>query len=233
MKSPVADPKDGWRGALEGIRETVQNLHPRSLTMRAMKEAESSSSGAAAFGEATYVIDRMVEGHPARDVRTVALRPHGAGRDGDDGGDLLRALPGSFGNKWMWSPIIVTPPVIVAGVMGVFSRKWAKTVLPVTAIIYTANGLLGEFFHARGVAAQAWRLGPRLLQRADGSPDRRPRADDHGRRHGPAGRALAPRGRASLVRDLSRPDHLPNLREGRQPRNRRGFPASVEASRRR
>src|SRR5690348_10895393 len=24
----------------------------------------------------------------------------------------------SFGNKWMWSPIIVTPPVMVAGLMG-------------------------------------------------------------------------------------------------------------------
>ena len=37
----------------------------------------------------------------------------------------------SFGNKMMWSPIIVTPPVMVAGIGGVFSRKWAKTYLPV------------------------------------------------------------------------------------------------------
>ena len=58
----------------------------------------------------------------------------------------------SFGNKWMWSPIIVTPPVMVAGIGGVYSRKWAKTYLPVTALIYTANGLLGEYYHARGVA---------------------------------------------------------------------------------
>jgi hypothetical protein len=58
----------------------------------------------------------------------------------------------SFGNKMMWSPIIVTPPVMVAGIGGVFSRKWAKTYLPVTALIYTANGLLGEYYHARGVA---------------------------------------------------------------------------------
>lgn len=58
----------------------------------------------------------------------------------------------SFGNKWMWSPIIVTPPVMVAGIGGVFSRRWAKTVLPVTALIYTVNGLMGEYFHARGVA---------------------------------------------------------------------------------
>jgi hypothetical protein len=58
----------------------------------------------------------------------------------------------SFGNKMMWSPIIVTPPVMVAGIGGVFSRKWAKTYLPITALIYTANGLLGEYYHARGVA---------------------------------------------------------------------------------
>jgi hypothetical protein len=66
----------------------------------------------------------------------------------------------SFGNKWMWSPIIVTPPVMVAGVMGVFSRRWAKTALPVASLVYTANGLLGEYFHARGVARRpgGWRL---------------------------------------------------------------------------
>lgn len=58
----------------------------------------------------------------------------------------------SFGNKMMWSPIIVTPPVMVAGIGGVFSRRWAKTYLPITALIYTANGLVGEYYHARGVA---------------------------------------------------------------------------------
>ncbi|HEY3810985.1 MAG TPA: hypothetical protein VGL49_06080 [Acidimicrobiales bacterium] len=66
----------------------------------------------------------------------------------------------SFGNKWMWSPIVVTPPVMVAGIMGVKSQRWAKTALPITAAIYTANGLLGEYFHARGVARRpgGWRL---------------------------------------------------------------------------
>lgn len=66
----------------------------------------------------------------------------------------------SFGNKWMWSPIVVTPPVMVAGIMGVRSRRWAKTVLPITAAIYTADGLLGEYFHMRGVARRpgGWRM---------------------------------------------------------------------------
>jgi hypothetical protein len=66
----------------------------------------------------------------------------------------------SFGDKWMWSPIVVTPPVMVAGIGGVFSRRWAKTILPVTSLVYTANGLLGEYFHARGVARKpgGWSL---------------------------------------------------------------------------
>ncbi len=66
----------------------------------------------------------------------------------------------SFGNKWMWSPIIVTPPVVIAGIAGVSSKRWAKTALPVAAAVYTANGLAGEWFHARGVSRKpgGWSL---------------------------------------------------------------------------
>jgi hypothetical protein len=58
----------------------------------------------------------------------------------------------SFGNKVMWSPIVVTPPVLIAGIAGVFSKRWAKTVLPATAVLYGLTGLLGEFMHVRGVS---------------------------------------------------------------------------------
>jgi hypothetical protein len=66
----------------------------------------------------------------------------------------------SFGNKWMWSPIAVTPPVVVAGVAGVFSKRWAKRWLPITAAVYAANGLMGQYFHVRGVSRRpgGWRL---------------------------------------------------------------------------
>ncbi|HET9841306.1 MAG TPA: hypothetical protein VFQ01_04800 [Nocardioides sp.] len=73
---------------------------------------------------------------------------------------FLEHYKASFGNRWMWTPILVTPPVVVAGVAGVFSKRWAKTALPITAGLYTANGLAGEFFHARGVARKpgGWAL---------------------------------------------------------------------------
>lgn len=57
----------------------------------------------------------------------------------------------SFGNKVMWSPVLVAPPVVAAGIAGIFSRRWAKTALPVSSAIYLLDGLAGEFFHGRGV----------------------------------------------------------------------------------
>jgi len=57
----------------------------------------------------------------------------------------------SFGNKFMWSPVIVTPPILLAGIAGVFSRRAAKTLLPVSAAIYAITGAEGLFFHTRGI----------------------------------------------------------------------------------
>lgn len=64
----------------------------------------------------------------------------------------LEHYKASFGNKVMWSPVLVTPPLVIAGVGGVFSKRWAKTALPIAAGVFTLNGLAGEYYHARGVA---------------------------------------------------------------------------------
>jgi hypothetical protein len=64
----------------------------------------------------------------------------------------LEHYAAGFGDKWMWSPIVVTPPVVAAGIGGVLSKRWAKRWLPITAGVYAANGLLGEYLHARGVS---------------------------------------------------------------------------------
>ena len=59
---------------------------------------------------------------------------------------------GGFGNKMMWSPVVITPPVVAAGIAGVFSRKVAKTWLPLFSAIYALDGLLGEWYHLRGIS---------------------------------------------------------------------------------
>ena len=55
----------------------------------------------------------------------------------------LEHYKGSFGDKWEWVPILLTPPVVAAGVGGVYSERVARTALPVTAGLYAATGILG------------------------------------------------------------------------------------------
>ncbi len=64
----------------------------------------------------------------------------------------LNHYGGSFGNKWMWTPVFASPALSAAGVAGVLSERAAKTVLPAISALYVADGLAGVYFHARGVA---------------------------------------------------------------------------------
>ena len=59
---------------------------------------------------------------------------------------------GSFGNKWMWTPVFASPALSAAGVAGLVSERAARTVLPALSALYVADGLAGVYFHLRGVA---------------------------------------------------------------------------------
>ena len=78
----------------------------------------------------------------------------------------------SFGNKMMWLPVALGPVGAAAGIAGVFSRRLAKTALPVASAAIVANGLQGTYLHARGIAQKpgGWsnarynlEMGPPLL----------------------------------------------------------------------
>jgi len=57
----------------------------------------------------------------------------------------------SFGNKWMWAPVALGPLGAAAGVAGVFSRRMAKTALPLASAAIVANGLQGTWLHLQGI----------------------------------------------------------------------------------
>jgi hypothetical protein len=57
----------------------------------------------------------------------------------------------SFGNRMMWWPVVVVPTAIPAGVAAVFSRRAARTVLPVASAAIVLNGLQGTYLHWRGI----------------------------------------------------------------------------------
>ncbi|MGH1525997.1 hypothetical protein ACRAWC_18840 [Leifsonia sp. L25] len=78
----------------------------------------------------------------------------------------------SFGNRWMWAPVILGPIGAVAGIAGFFSKTAAKTALPIAAATIVANGLQGVYLHARGIGQKpgGWHnlrynleMGPPLL----------------------------------------------------------------------
>lgn len=67
---------------------------------------------------------------------------------------------GSYSQRVMYSPLLVSLALLVAGVWGAFSRKAARTMLPLMSVITIVDGLVGFAFHLRGIARKpgGWRL---------------------------------------------------------------------------
>jgi hypothetical protein len=63
----------------------------------------------------------------------------------------LEHYKGSFGDKWMWTPVALTPPLTAAGVAGFLDERAAKTWLPALSGLYALDGLVGVYTHLRGV----------------------------------------------------------------------------------
>jgi hypothetical protein len=59
---------------------------------------------------------------------------------------------GSFGNRWMWTPVVLAPVLAAAGVAGFASERAAKTVLPAVSAVFVLDGAAGVYFHLRGAA---------------------------------------------------------------------------------
>jgi len=63
----------------------------------------------------------------------------------------LEHYKGSFGDKWMWTPIALAPPLTVAGIAGFYSERAAKTWLPAISALWALDGVIGVLTHFRGV----------------------------------------------------------------------------------
>jgi hypothetical protein len=58
---------------------------------------------------------------------------------------------GSFGDKWMWTPVALSPALGAAGAAAVRSERAARTVLPIVSALYCLDGLIGVYTHVQGV----------------------------------------------------------------------------------
>lgn len=67
---------------------------------------------------------------------------------------------GSYGQRIMYTPVILSPLLTLAGIWGVFSRRVARTFLPIVSLVTMLDGVVGFYFHVRGVARKpgGWRI---------------------------------------------------------------------------
>jgi hypothetical protein len=63
----------------------------------------------------------------------------------------LEHYKASFGDRWMWTPIYLTPPLTAAGIAGFVSPRAARTVLPFFGALYALDGLIGVYTHFAGI----------------------------------------------------------------------------------
>jgi hypothetical protein len=61
----------------------------------------------------------------------------------------------NFAYRVQWTPIITTPLLMAAGFGAIWSRTIARVFLPIASAIAVLNGLVGFFYHARGIRHRA------------------------------------------------------------------------------
>lgn len=67
---------------------------------------------------------------------------------------------GSYSQRIMYSPVILSAALTGAGIAGAVSRRAARTALPICSVLLLADGTTGFIFHIRGIARKpgGWRI---------------------------------------------------------------------------
>jgi hypothetical protein len=67
---------------------------------------------------------------------------------------------GSYSRRVMYTPVILSALLAVAGVAGFLSRRAARTVLRLVSFVTLIDALIGFYFHIRGIKRKpgGWRL---------------------------------------------------------------------------
>ncbi|HLZ68711.1 MAG TPA: hypothetical protein VKV26_02260 [Dehalococcoidia bacterium] len=79
-------------------------------------------------------------------------------------------LRGSFNQRVMWTPILVTPPMAAAAVGAAASGRVARWVLPFAAAAAFLDGLLGFCLHLRGIKRMPGQFGNLRFNMTMGPP---------------------------------------------------------------
>jgi hypothetical protein len=76
----------------------------------------------------------------------------------------------NFRYKAQWTPVLLTPLLMAAAAGAIKSRRVAKTALPMVSALALADGAVGFFYHARGIARRPGGLKKPLYNAIYGPP---------------------------------------------------------------
>ncbi len=67
---------------------------------------------------------------------------------------------GSYGQRIMYTPVILGLAGVIAGVWATFNRWAARVLMPIVSLLILLDGVVGFFFHIRGIQRKpgGWRL---------------------------------------------------------------------------
>ena len=61
----------------------------------------------------------------------------------------------NFRFRIQWSPLILTPIMVFTALGAIKNKKVADTLLPVVSVVLMLNGVVGTYFHVRGIARRS------------------------------------------------------------------------------
>lgn len=82
----------------------------------------------------------------------------------------LEHFKGSFGDKWMWTPIFLSPALGAAGIAGFVSERATRTWLPAISALYALDGAIGVYTHVQGVRKKPGGFGEPTYNMVMGPP---------------------------------------------------------------
>ncbi|MEO8957274.1 MAG: hypothetical protein ABI396_05955 [Ktedonobacteraceae bacterium] len=67
---------------------------------------------------------------------------------------------GSYSQRIMYTPVLISPLLFIVGIWSVFSRWAARVLLPIASLITLIDGMVGFIFHIRGIKRKpgGWRI---------------------------------------------------------------------------
>jgi hypothetical protein len=123
----------GFCGSL--LRPEV--AHPRIAALRPSRRRTSKTEFGAGISRERF-----------QQVMALTTAAFGALAGGEAYFEHLR---GSFNQRWMWTPIWLTPPTVIAALAAARSARIAARVLPALSIAAFADGMIGFVLHLRGI----------------------------------------------------------------------------------